>query len=84
MKRSFFDISSQVLIPVLTIAGQAAIAFKLPQWGMILILAAQPFWIYSSWKAYKKADQVGILINTVVLAAVAAFGVLNYWFIGRV
>ncbi|MDD4902716.1 MAG: hypothetical protein PHE24_06300 [Patescibacteria group bacterium] len=84
MKRNLFDISAQIFIPFFTIAGYLAISFKLPQWGLILNLAAQPFWIYSTWKAYKNAGQIGILINTVILTMIIAFGVVNYWFMGKV
>jgi hypothetical protein len=72
------------LIPFFTVSGQLVIGLKYPGWGLILILAAQPFWFYSSRKAYKQADQIGILINTTIFAAVTIFGVLNYWVIGKI
>jgi hypothetical protein len=84
MKRNLFDLSAQILIPLLTISGQLVIALKLPAWGLVIVLAAQPFWIYSSWKAYKNADQIGLLINSIIFAAVTIFGVLNYWVIGKI
>jgi heme/copper-type cytochrome/quinol oxidase subunit 2 len=67
----------------LTISGQLAIGLKYPGWGLIIILASQPFWFYSSWKASKQANQIGLLINTIIFAAVTIFGVLNYWVIGK-
>ncbi|HTW96738.1 MAG TPA: hypothetical protein VMD74_03745 [Candidatus Methylomirabilis sp.] len=81
MKRNLFDLSAQIFIPLLTIGGQLAIALKFPAWGLILVLASQPFWLYSSWKAWKNADQIGLLINSIIFAAVTALGVINYWFI---
>ena len=74
-----FNSFSQVAIPLLTLSGQIFTSMKLPQWGLILLLTAQPFWLYSSWKSYKNAGQVGILINTVVFTLITIFGVVNYW-----
>jgi hypothetical protein len=81
MKRTPLDFSAQILLPSLTIAGQIGVALKYPQWGLIINLAAQPFWVYSSWKAYKEAKQIGILITTIIMTTVTAFGVINYWLI---
>jgi hypothetical protein len=74
-----FNVMSQIAIPVFTIGGQLAIALKFPQWGLLFALVSQPFWLYSSWKSYKKAGQIGIFINTVMFLLVTIFGVLNYW-----
>jgi hypothetical protein len=81
MKRSPLDFSTQILLPTLTLSGQLAIAVKFPQWGLLLSLASQPFWIYSSWKSYKEAKQIGMLINTIVFVVITIFGVINYWFL---
>jgi len=70
---------TQVAIPVLTIGSQVAIAMKFPQWGLLVVLLSQPFWLYSSWKAYKNAGQIGIFVNTVVFTIVTIFGIVNYW-----
>jgi hypothetical protein len=78
---NFFKLLTQILIPVLTISGQIALAFKLPQWALLLTLIAQPFWIYSSWIAFKDAKQIGMFINSLIFAAVTLFGFLNYWFL---
>ena len=74
-----FNTLTQVAIPAFTLGSQLAIAIKFPQWGLLLALAAQPFWIYSSWKAYKKAGQFGMLFNSVACTIIITFGVLNYW-----
>ena len=77
--KQLFNNLTQIAIPVLTIATQIAIALKYPQWGLIINLFAQPFWIYSAWKAYKKAGQIGLLITTVLVTIVIGLGILNYW-----
>ena len=69
----------QCALPVLTIAAQLAVALKHPQVGLVIALSAQPFWLYSSWKAYKQAGQIGLFVNTVLFATVTAAGVVNYW-----
>lgn len=78
-KPSLFNQVTQVLLPVFTITGFALTSFKKPELGLIFNLIAQVFWLYASWQAWKKADQVGILITTFFITAVVAFGVINYW-----
>ncbi|PIU36581.1 hypothetical protein CO005_00580 [Candidatus Roizmanbacteria bacterium CG_4_8_14_3_um_filter_34_9] len=75
-----FNTITQIAIPVLTVGTQIAIALKYPQWGLVINLISQPFWIYSSWKAYKKAGQVGLLITTVLVTVVILLGIINYFF----
>ena len=72
---------TQFALPGLTIGGQLAIALKFPAFGLILSLSAQPFWLYSGWKSHNKAGQTGILITSVIMTLVTAFGVINYWFL---
>ena len=64
---NLFNKITQIALPVLTISVQIAIAFKMPQWGLIINLIAQPFWIYSAWKSYKQAGQIGILITAIIV-----------------
>ena len=73
------DLITQFAIPSLTIATQIAIAFKYPQWGLIINMLAQPFWIYSGWKAYKYAGQTGLFITTIIITLVIGYGIFNYW-----
>jgi hypothetical protein len=80
-ERNLFDYLTQFIIPGLTISAQTAIAFKYPQWGLVINMLAQPFWIYSGWKAYKKAGQVGLFATTIIMTIIIAFGVVNYWFL---
>lgn len=78
-RENMFNSLTQIVIPVLTIGGQIAIAMKFPQWGLIVALASQPFWLYSSWKSYKEAGQVGMFVNTVIFSIVTVYGLVNYW-----
>jgi len=78
--KNLFNTITQVAIPVLTIGTQIAIALKYPQWGLVINLIAQPFWLYSAWKSYKKADQIGLLITTIMVTIVILFGIVNYFF----
>lgn len=77
--KKIFNILSQFLLPAFTLGAQLAVALKDPQLGLILNLLAQPFWIYSSWKAFKQAGQIGMLVNTIAFTAITAFGIINYW-----
>lgn len=78
---TIFNSLTQIAIPILTISVQVAIAMKLPQWGLVINMIAQPFWIYSAWKAYKQAGQIGLLITTILVTLVIGFGLVNYWLI---
>ncbi len=77
---NLFNTVTQIAIPVLTVGTQIAIALKYPQWGLVVNLIAQPFWLYSAWKAYKKAGQIGLLITTVLVTVVIILGIINYFF----
>lgn len=76
---SLFNKTTQIALPVMTIAVQAAIALKLPQWGLVINMLAQPFWIYSAWKSYKQAGQIGLLVTTLVVTVIIGLGIINYW-----
>ena len=77
--KKIFNILSQFLLPTFTLGAQLALAFKFPQLSLILNLLAQPFWLYSSWQAFKQAGQIGMLINTIAYGIITAFGIINYW-----
>jgi hypothetical protein len=74
-----FDAITNICLPVLTIACTALTALKLPQWGLAVNLVAQVFWLYSAYRAWKDANQVGIFITSVVMTVIIAAGVVNYW-----
>lgn len=78
-KGKLFDTTSQFAIPGFTIAAQAIISMRHPEWGLLLNLAAQPFWLYSSWRAYKGAGQIGILITSIIMTILISLGLANYW-----
>lgn len=80
-KEKVFNLVTQFALPGLTIGAQIAISLKFPQYGLIIILLAQPFWLYSSWKAWKQAGQIGILITTIIFITITVFGIINYWFL---
>lgn len=80
-KEKLLNHVTQYAIPLFTLGGQAAIAIKYPQYGLILLLIAQPFWLYSAWRSYKHAGQSGMLITSVAMTLIATFGVINYWFL---
>lgn len=65
-------------MPALTISAQVAIAMKYPQWGLVINMISQPFWLYSAWKSYKQAGQIGFLISAVLLTLIMGFGIFNY------
>lgn len=78
-KHCTFDNGMQIGLLTFTTIGFLLTAMKLPQYGVIVSLAAQVFWIYSAHKAWKEAGQIGIFINTILLTAVFGYGVVNYW-----
>jgi len=80
-KEKLFNNVAQFALPGLTIGAQIATSLKYPRFGLIINLMAQPFWLYSSWKAYKQAGQIGILITTIIFTIITAMGIINYWFL---
>ncbi len=80
-KQKIFNTLTQIALPSLTIGAQIATALKYPQFGLIINLIAQPFWLYSSYKAYRQAGQIGILITSIIFTLVTAGGIINYWFL---
>ncbi len=67
------DFVSQSSNPSLLLTG-----LKFPEWGLIASLISEIFWLYSSYKAWKEANQIGIFITTVMVTLIILFGVLNY------
>jgi len=62
-----------------TILGFLFISLKLPQYGLILTLISEIFWLRASYKAWKEAGQFGIFINTIFITVIIIYGVINYW-----
>lgn len=76
-----FNTFAQIALPCLTIGAQIATSLRYPQFGLIINMVAQPFWLYSTWKSYKKAGQIGTLISVIIFTLITAFGIINYWFL---
>ncbi len=57
-------------------------SLKFPQYGVIANLIAQFFWLYSSYRAWHEADQIGIFIATICITLILTGGVVNYWLLG--
>lgn len=82
MKKYFtFNNLAQVFIVSFTMLGFLLTALKLPQWGLISNFISQPFWLYSSYKSWKNADQIGVFITTLMITMILLFGIINYWLI---
>jgi hypothetical protein len=78
-KEKLFDLVTQFAIPILTLGSQIVLSLKYPQWTLLLNFLAQPFWLYSTWKSYKKVGQIGMFINTVAFTIITFAGLINYW-----
>ncbi len=79
--RTVWDMVVQVCLPLFTVLGFVLVSIKMPAYGVAVSLFAQIFWLYSSYKSWKTAGQLGIFINTIILTMVFAYGVVNYWFL---
>ena len=64
---------------VFTMLGFLLTSMKLPQYGLLANIVAQIFWFYASYRAWKEADQYGIMINTTLITFILIFGIINYW-----
>ena len=71
----------QVCLVGFTIAGFLLTSFRLPQYGLLAALVSEIFWLYSSYRAWKQANQIGIFINTIIITLIVIGGVINYWFL---
>ncbi len=78
-KTALYDKISNIALPVFTIAGFLLTALKLPQWGQASALCSQIFWLYSGYRAWRNANQIGIFITAVVITLILLGGLINYW-----
>lgn len=69
----------QICLTVFTILGFSLTAYKLPQYGLISNFIAQIFWLYSSYRAWRDAKQIGIFITTIFITFIVLWGITNYW-----
>lgn len=70
---------AQVGLIIFTMLGFLLTSLKLPQYGLVFNLISQVFWIYSSYKAWKNANQIGMFINTLMITVILLWGIINYW-----
>lgn len=54
-------------------------ALKLPEYGLVLNLISQIFWSYSSYRAWREANQIGMFLATILITLILISGVVNYW-----
>ncbi len=73
----------QIGLVVFTSLGFLLTSLKLPHYGVIANLIGQVFWLYSSYRAWREADQIGILISTICITLILVYGVTNYWLFGE-
>lgn len=69
----------QVGLVGFTMLGFLLTSLKLPEYGLIANLISEIFWIYSTYKAWKGADQIGMFINTIIITIILIVGIINYW-----
>lgn len=79
MKKISFNTIVQIFLTVFTVLGFLLTSFKYPQYGLIAALISQAFWLNSSYKAWREADQIGIFITTIFITITIIFGIINYW-----
>ena len=73
------NIVMQIGLVVCTGLGFLLTSLKLPHYGVIANLIGQVFWLYSSYRAWREADQIGIFILTICITLILLYGVANYW-----
>ena len=74
-----FNAGMQVGLTLFTLLGFFLISLKLPQYGLLVNLVAQIFWLYSSYRAWREANQFGIFVTTILITVTIVYGVVNYW-----
>jgi hypothetical protein len=78
MKR-YLNLLMQIGLVGFTATGFLLTAAMLPQYGLIANLAGQVFWLYSSYRAWRDAEQIGMFVVTVCITLILIYGVVNYW-----
>jgi hypothetical protein len=69
----------QIGLVAFTALGFLFTSMKLPHYGVAANLVGQIFWLYSSYRAWREADQIGIFILTICITLILLYGVANYW-----
>ena len=78
-KHPLFNGIMQVGLVGFTLGGFLLTSLKMPEYGLILNLVAQIFWMYSAYRAWREANQIGIFVNTICITMIVMYGVINYW-----
>ena len=76
---SVLNLLVQVGLISFTAFGFLLTSLKMPQYGLVANLVAQIFWLYSSYRAWREADQIGIFLATIFITLILTIGVFNYW-----
>ena len=81
--KKYFTLNNlvQVCLIAFTILGFSLISLKIPEYGLIANLIAQFFWLYSGYKAWREAKQIGIFIVAIFITIIVILGIINYWLI---
>ena len=77
------NILMQISLVVCTGLGFLLTSLKLPHYGVIANLIGQVFWLCSSYREWREADQIRIFISTICIALILMYGVTNYWLFGE-
>jgi hypothetical protein len=80
-KNPLFNTFMQVGLVGTTMIGLLLVSMKMPAHGLLVNLVAQIFWFYSSYHAWKEANQIGVFVNTILYTLIVIYGVVNYWFL---
>jgi hypothetical protein len=80
-KKKYLNLNTIVQVGLIgfTALGFLLTSLKLPQYGLIANLISQIFWLYSAYKAWREADQIGIFIVTIFITLILISGLINYW-----
>lgn len=79
MKTASVNALVQIGLVGFTALGFLLTALKVPQYGLAANLISQLFWLYSSYQAWRRADQIGIFIASILITFILLGGVINYW-----
>ena len=71
----------QAGLVIFTMLGFLLTAFKHPELGLISNLVSEVFWLYSAYRSWREANQIGIFITTIIITFILIGGVINYWFL---
>jgi len=81
MSPQVFNVLMQIGLVRFTMLGFLLTGLKMPEYGLIANLISEIFWLYSSYRAWKEANQIGIFITTILVSLVILAGIINYWFL---